>query len=211
MSFFSGINKVNIGTGRPENIREGEYVLSVSGAKAFVSRKGHDSVVVEFRVSDASKTGDFSPNRQGSMVRAFFKLERDRHGDLNEDGMRWMARLKTLLANILGGDERVDENGEFAPVTDEEVTPLIAASIIKGTEYRINDIGPDIDKRQALMLEVATAATKDGGLSMSEDEASAAIDQGELNFADVRGLKLRCRAKANEKGFVNLYWRPHTD
>jgi len=42
---------------------------------------------------------------------------------------------------------------------------------------------------------------------MSEDDAKAVIASGELNFADVRGLEVRCRAKANAKGFVSLYWQ----
>lgn len=190
---------------RPENLKEGEYVLTVHGAKAFVSRKGHDCVVVEFRVQESYQTGEDDPNRNGSLVRAFYKLERDRDGDLNEDGLRWMGRLKSLLAVILGGDTRLDENGEPAPVTENEVTPLIAASIIKGTEYKVSAVQED--RRGALMLEVATAKTKDGGLNMSEDDAKTVIASGELNFADVRGLEVRCRAKANAKGFVSLYWQ----
>jgi len=89
-------------------------------------------------------------------------------------------------------------------VTDDEVTPLIAASIVKGTEYRVSDM--DEDKKLALMFEVATKSAKDGGLGMDSDTAGTAIESGELNFADVSGIKLRCRARANEKGFVTLYW-----
>lgn len=208
MSIFSGINSVSITGSRPENLREGEYVLSISSAKAFVSRKGHDCVVFEFLVSQSFKTADSTPNGVGSTVRAFFKLERDRDGNLNEDGQRWMGRLKTLLANILGGNMRVDADGNPAPVTDGEVTPFIAASIVKGTEFRVSDM--DDDKKAALMEEVATKASRDGGLGMDGKTAKAAIKSGELNFADVRGIQLNCRAKANDKGFVTLYWRPYT-
>ena len=204
MSIFSGINNVSITGSRPQNLREGEYVLGITSSKAFISRKGHDSVVFEFRVHDAAKTGNDAPNTKGSIVRAFFKLERDRDGNLNEDGLRWMGRLKTLLANILGGEDRVDADGELAPVSDDEVTPLIAASIVKGTEYRVSDM--DDDKKLALMFEVATKPAKDGGLGMDSDTAATVIESGELNFADVSGIKLRCRARANEKGFVTLYW-----
>ena len=208
MSIFSGINNVTITGSRPQNIKEGEYILGITSAKAFVSRKGHDSVVFEFRVNKAAQTGSAEPNNSGSTVRAFFKLERDRDGNLNEDGLRWMGRLKTLLANILGGENRVDADGNFAPVTDDEVTPMIAASIVKGTEFRVADL--DLDKKAAMMEEVATKATRDGGLGMDSKTAKAAIKSGELNFADVRGIQLRCRAKANDKGFVTLYWQAYT-
>tara|TARA_Y100000114_G_scaffold156722_1_gene184947 strand:- start:67 stop:624 length:558 start_codon:yes stop_codon:yes gene_type:complete len=182
------------------------YLFEITGAKAFVSRKGHDSVVWEFKVVEAEQTGDMSPNRIGAKVRSFYKLERDRDGDLNEDGERWMGRLKTLMANILGGDSRVGPDGEPEPVTDDMVTPFVAASMVKGTEYKVSTIDPD--RREALMLEVATAKTKDGGLSMPQDMAEEAIEAGELNFADVRGVKVRCHARANDKGFVNLFWAP---
>lgn len=199
---------------RPENIRDGEYVFVVDAAKAFVSRAGHDSVVIEFTVDSAEATDDDKrPNRVGSRVRSFYPLYRDRDNDLTQDGERWMSRLKTFLANVLGGEERVDAEGEPAPVTDEEVTPFIAASIIKGTEMGVATMGED--KRMAVMHEVATKKTKDGGLGMSEDDAAEAIESGQLNFADISGMKIRCRAKtvmsSKGKPFTNTYWAPYSE
>lgn len=211
MSIFSGIKTVSITGNRPENIREGEYLFSVAAAKGFVSRKDVDSIVFEFRVEEAVQTGDSAPNRVGSKVRAYFPLYRNRGGDLTEDGARWMGRFKTLVANILGGDERVDSNGVSSPVTDEEVTGLIAASIVKGTEHKVSALTDD--KKAACMMAVATASTRDGGLALTEDEAKALIDEGSLNFADVTGMPLRCAAKVSVsqtsgKAFTNLYWAP---
>jgi hypothetical protein len=215
ISIFSGINNVSITGSRPENIKEGEYVLTIASAKAFVTRKDKDAVVFEFSVEDAEQTGDAKPNRVGSKVRAFFPLARDRSNALTEDGERWMGRLKTLIANILGGEDRVDADGEPSPVTDDEVDGLIAASIVKGTEYKVANI-TDETKRKALMFEVATKSSKDGGLDLSEDDATAFIEEGRLNFADVRGLRLRCAAKVSVssttgKAFTNLYWSPVND
>jgi len=110
------------------------------------------------------------------------------------------------FANILGGDERVVD-GELQPVTDEDITPLIAASIIKGTEYKGNDI--DESKIDDLTMTIATKAEADGGLGMDEETASTVINDGQLMLADVRGLSLQVVAKPNGKGnFVNLYWAP---
>ena len=117
-------------------------------------------MVWEFKVEvEAEQTGDMSPNRIGAKVRSFYKLSGDRDGDLNEDGERWMEGSKRS-ANITGGDSRVGPDGEPEPVTDDMVTPFVAASMVKGTEYKVSTIDPD--RREALMLEVATAKTKDG-------------------------------------------------
>ena len=196
---------------RPENIRDGEYVFSIDTCKAFVSRAGHDSVVIEFTVDEAIETADDGtrPNRVGSRVRSFYPLYRDRDNELTQDGERWMSRLKTFLANVLGGEER-EVDGEPAPVTDDEVTPFIAASIIKGTEMGVGTMGDE--KRAAVMFEVATKKTKDGGLGMPEDVANEAIESGQLNFADISGMKIRCHAKtvlsSKGKRFTNTYWAP---
>jgi hypothetical protein len=163
-------------------------------------------VVFEFRILGADEVeGGGKPNRVNSRVRAFFKLSRTRSGDLTEDGERWMARLKTLLANILGGEDR-----EEGPVTDEDVTPLIAAGIVKGTEYKVNDIDPS--KLDEVVLSIATKDPKDGGLGISAAEAKDLIADGDLILADVRGMCLLCEAKLNGKGnFTNLYWQPYFD
>ncbi len=208
------MGKVKMQGGRPENIRDGDYVFTVDAAKAFVSRAGHDSVVFEFLVEGAETTKeDVRPNRVGSKVRAFFPLYRDRDNELTQDGERWMSRLKTLLAQVLGGEERVDAEGNESPVMDEEVTPRIAASIIKGTEYAVASMGPE--KKAHVMFEVATKKTKDGGLGIPPDAANDAIESGQLNFADIRGLKLRCRAKtvmsSKGKPFTNTYWAPFSE
>ena len=210
MGIFSGINTVAMGGSRPENFRAGRYNVTVAAAKAFVTRKDKDAVVIEFRISDAESLPEqpegIKPNRVNSRVRAFYSLSRKRSGELDEDGERWMERLKTLLANILGGDERVVD-GDLQPVTDEDITPLIAASIIKGTEYKVNDI--DEAKMEDLTMTIATKPEADGGLGMDEETATAVIEEGQLMLADVRGLSLRVVAKPNGKGnFVNLYWAP---
>ena len=202
-----------MGSKRPDYILPGSYLLDIITAKAFVSRKKHDSVVVEFRVIAAEEmlntdgTSQGKTNKVGGRVKAFFSLERDRDGELNEDGARWMSRLKTLLSVVLGGEDRVDDDGEPDPVTDDDVTPLIAASIIKGTELKVGTLTPE--KALAAMITCCTAKSKDGGLGMTQEQVDGCLEDEEsgLAFADVTGMTLRCEAKRNAKGnFTNLYW-----
>jgi len=211
MGIFSGIGGVSISGNRADNIRDGEYLFTLDSAKAFVTRNDTDAVLLIFKVEEAEATSDVRPNRVGSKVRAFFPLDKTRAGKLTENGERWMGRLKTVLANILGGEDRVDEDGKPDPVTDEDVSLPVAASIIKGTEYRVNTLDPA--KVPELMMEVATTPSVEGGLDMEPHVAEELIAAGLLNFADATGVKLRCEARTTTseksgKPFTNLYWAP---
>lgn len=229
MGFMKGIGKSSIRSGSPDNIRAGSYLLEIIEAKGGVSRKDIDYVVFNFRVKAAEDNGGGNPNKVGTRVRAYYKLSRTRDNSLDEDGQRWMERLKTFLAAVLGGDEATDENGEPDPITDEDVTEMVAGMIIKGTEFKVAQYEVDRDdfdtdeafaeaeaaadkKLAALAREIAAKSVKDGGLAMTPEEIADAEGADELLLVDYRGTIMQLEAKLNDKGnFVNQFWRLHVD
>ncbi len=176
---------------------------------------GHDAVVVEWNVVAAEELNNpegvsyGKPNRVKGKTRAFHKLTRGRSNQLTEDGARWMERVKTIIAKLLGGESNPD-----APVLDEHITPLVAAGIIKGTELQVNNI--DETKHAQLAYETATKATDKGGLGIPEAivdiiDGMCMVSGEPLILVDMRGTLVECVAKPGSTGFVNTYYRALTE
>ncbi len=116
MGFFtgvSGITRDNSGA-KSDWFRDGKYLVEINKLEARNKRAdGQPIAIVEAYIVEVL-VGTNSSNAEGDKVAWFNDLSRKPDNELTESGARGLKRIKTFIAELLGGDSK--------GVKDEDIT-----------------------------------------------------------------------------------------
>lgn len=128
MGFFTGVKKVERqkSKSKGEYFQDGEYIVQINKLEARNKRdNGQPIAIVEGYVMEVlHSTG--SSNSEGDKVAWFNDLGRKPDGEFTDGGKRGMSRLKSFIAELLGGDA----NG----VTDADITEEVCDQLFGASE-----------------------------------------------------------------------------
>jgi len=123
MGFFTGVNGVERQktNSQGEYFQDGKYLVEISKLEARNKRAdGQPIAIVEGYVLEVlNSTGRSNP--EGTKVTWFNDLGRKPDGEFTDGGKRGMSRLKTFIAELLGGDT--------AGVTDADITEEVCEQL----------------------------------------------------------------------------------
>tara|TARA_Y100000361_G_C11159838_1_gene346494 strand:- start:1672 stop:2178 length:507 start_codon:yes stop_codon:yes gene_type:complete len=123
MGFFSGISGVqrNNNSVKGNWFKDGRYLVEISRLEAKNKRdSGQPIAIVEGYIVEVL-SGDTESNTEGDKVAWFNDLSRKPDNNLTDVGKRGMSRVKTFIAELLGGDS--------AGVTDNDITEDICEQL----------------------------------------------------------------------------------
>lgn len=127
MGFFSGVSGVeqNKFSSNGDYFQDGKYLVQINKLEARNKRAtGQPMAIVEgYVVEVLNSTGN--SNTEGAKVTWFNDLSRKPDGDLTEVGKRGMSRVKTFIAELLGGDTQGVKDGD---ITEEVCEQLFGAT-----------------------------------------------------------------------------------
>jgi len=127
MGFFTGVSgvEVNQSSNKGEYIQDGEYLIEINKLEARHKRTdGQPIAIVEGYVVEVLR-GSASSNKEGDKVAWFNDLGRKPDGELTDSGKRGMSRLKTFIAELLGGNT---EGVQDSDITEEVCEQLFGAA-----------------------------------------------------------------------------------
>jgi len=127
MGFFTGVSGVarNQTNSKGEYFQDGKYLVEINKLEARNKRAdGQPIAIVEGYVIEVlNNTG--TSNVEGDKVAWFNDIGRKPDGEFTDGGKRGIARLKTFIAELLGGDNAgVDD----ADITEEVCEQLFGAA-----------------------------------------------------------------------------------
>ena len=128
MGFFTGVSGVerNQTNSKGEYFQDGEYVVVINKLEARHKRAdGQPIAIVEGYIEEVLHSTGRS-NRAGDKVTWFNDLGRKPDGDFTDSGKRGMSRLKTFIAELLGGDKE--------GVTDSDITEEVCEQLFGAAE-----------------------------------------------------------------------------
>lgn len=127
MGFFTGVSGVERTrtSNKGEYFQDGKYLVEINKLEAKNKRDdGQPIAIVEgYVVEVLHSTGN--SNREGDKVAWFNDLGRKPDGELTDSGKRGMSRLKSFIAELLGGDA---EGVTDAHITEEVCEQLFGAA-----------------------------------------------------------------------------------
>ncbi len=127
MGFFTGVSEVarNQSNSKGSYFQDGKYLVEISKLEARNKRAdGQPVAIVEgYIVEVLNETG--RSNVAGDKVAWFNDLGRRPDGEFTDGGKRGMSRLKTFIAELLGGDA---EGVTDADITEEVCEQLFGAA-----------------------------------------------------------------------------------
>ena len=128
MGFFTGVSGVERQKtkSKGEYFQDGKYLVEINKLEARNKRaNGQPIAIVEGYIVEVLNATGHS-NTEGDKVAWFNDLSRKPDGDLTDIGYRGMSRLKTFIAELLGGDA----NG----VTDKDITEEVCEQLFGAAE-----------------------------------------------------------------------------
>jgi hypothetical protein len=125
MGFFSGIETTEkqrtINNSKSEWFKDGRYLVEIVKLEAKNKRdSGQPIAIVEGYIVEVLSAGNDS-NAEGDRVAWFNDLSRKPNNELTDMGKRGMSRIKTFIAELLGGDS--------AGVKDADITEQICEQL----------------------------------------------------------------------------------
>jgi len=127
MGFFTGVSGVqrNQSNSKGEYFQDGKYLVEINKLEARNKREnGQPIAIVEAYVVEVL-TPQGGSNAEGDKVAWFNDLGRKPDGEFTDGGKRGMSRLKTFIAELLGGDT---EGVTDADITEEVCEQLFGAA-----------------------------------------------------------------------------------
>lgn len=170
MGIFANITDVDAenGSSKNEYPKDGEYIVEIDRhVYNPATRNGDTLAIVEFTVLEVLREefntdGTNLSHNKGARVAWFNKLSviprGPEAGKLTEQGERGMKRLKGYLMQALGG--------AYAGVTEDMVTPKVAANAFGIDPETEEPLGPDADRAFAgikLRVRFYTVVSKKSG------------------------------------------------
>ena len=126
MGFFTGVSGVqrNQSNSKGEYFQDGKYLVEINKLEARNKRAdGQPIAIVEGYVIEVlNDTG--KSNTTGDKVTWFNDLSRRPDGEFTDMGKRGMGRIKTFIAELLGGDSAGVKDGD---ITEEVCEQLFGA------------------------------------------------------------------------------------
>jgi hypothetical protein len=128
MGFFTGVSGVarNQTNSKGEYFQDGKYLVEINKLEARNKRAdGQPIAIVEGYIVEVLNSTGHS-NIEGDKVTWFNDLGRKPDGGFTDGGKRGMARLKTFIAELLGGDN--------AGVDDSDITEEVCEQLFGAAE-----------------------------------------------------------------------------
>ncbi len=128
MGFFSGVNGVsrNRTNSKGSYFKDGKYLVEIHKLEARNKRdSGQPIAIVEGYIVEVLN-GNHNSNAEGEKVAWFNDLSRKPNEELTDIGKRGMSRVKTFIAELLGGDAQ--------GVTDDDITEEVCEQLFGAIE-----------------------------------------------------------------------------
>lgn len=127
MGFFTGVSGVERTTSNTKGsyFQDGQYLVEINKLEAKNKRDdGQPIAIVEAYIVEVLRSTG-SSNREGDKVAWFNDLGRKPDGEFTDSGKRGMSRLKSFIAELLGGDA---EGVTDAHITEDVCEQLFGAA-----------------------------------------------------------------------------------